>query len=123
MLRAVAWCEAALSRGVPVLQAFAQGMLVATRAFAFPKKAELEDYNYQQVWLRVKDQEAIRAEHIPLSVREEFAQSWGLSIEDQLRYERVLEKGFALPTEWDAGLLEWEVPDIRDPDSLPFPRE
>lgn len=119
VLKSVAYCEAVLSRGVPVLSSFAAALLKATRNFSF-SSAELEDFEYRRILSKgVRWEEAVT---VPITdeARLWFNKSWGVSVEAQLLWESILEKGFDLPTSWNASNLLSELPDGRDLDTLPF---
>jgi hypothetical protein len=114
VLRSVAYCEAVLNAGVPVLQEFAHAMLVATRSVKLNVKAVMEDYQHAQILSGGVDWAKAVKKPVTARARECFELAWGVSVDDQLRMERVLAKGFALPSEWPQELLETELPDGRD---------
>lgn len=113
VLKSVAYCEAVLNAGVPVLQEYAHALLAATRHVAF-SKASMEDYQYQQILSKGVNWELAVKKPITASARSSFWLAWGVSVEEQLRMERVLARGFCPPSEWPAWLLEEELPDGRD---------
>nr|UUG74220.1 MAG: RNA-dependent RNA polymerase [XiangYun tombus-noda-like virus 10] len=116
VLKSVAYCEAVLGAGVPVLQSFARFLLGKLRSVTF-SKAPLDDYEHQRVMARGVRWEDTHSISIPLSVRQAFAQSWGISVEQQQVWEASFDG--ELPSEWVPADLEgWR--DIRDPDTLPF---
>lgn len=113
VLKSVAYCEAVLSAGVPVLQAFAHSLLVATQAVGFAR-AMPSDYEYRQVLSKGISWASARKQPITREAREAFAVSWGVDPEEQARMERYFDQPISLPTEWPAELLETELPDGRD---------
>nr|UYZ32453.1 RNA-dependent RNA polymerase [Alternaria dianthicola umbra-like virus 2] len=117
VLKSVAYCEAVLSAGVPVLQEYAHSLLRATAGVSF-SKAEPEDYVYASLVAKGYDWAATRKLPVTARAREDFAVSFGISVEDQLRWEESLSKAITLPTVWPSPSVD--VPDIRDVDTLPF---
>jgi len=117
VLKSIGYCEAVLSRGVPVLQEYAHAILRRCRGVSF-SKAALDDYEYARVLSRgIRWGDAVK-ETITADAREGFALSWGVPVEEQLRMERVLSRGFDLPGSWSDVQLECEMPDGRDHWSL-----
>lgn len=113
VLKSVAYCEAVLNSGVPVLQEYAHALLAATRHVTFAK-AMPEDYQYQQVLSKGIRWETAVKRSVTATTRASFALSWGISVDEQLRIERYLARGFVPPSEWDLATLEVELPDGRD---------
>jgi len=112
VLKSVAYCEAVLSRGVPILSKFAAMLLELTRHVNF-SKAELSDFEYKAVLAKGIDWQKARQIEVATSTRLGFETSWGITVERQLEIERslVLPK---LPSEWCPSRYETEVPDGRD---------
>lgn len=119
VLKSVAYCEAVLGAGVPILQAYAQALLAATSGFTF-SKAEPEDYLYRQLVSKGIDWAAARVMPVTARARVDFEVSFGISPEDQVRWEAFLSKPIVLPTGWSAVDYNDDHPDIRFPGSLPF---
>jgi len=101
ILRAVAYCEAVLGEGVPVLQEFAHAMLRKTRGVRWPGNPDLDNYEYQRIVARDDGWASARRSNVSLQTRLSFEKSWGISIEEQLRLESAFAVG-VLPTSWDA---------------------
>jgi hypothetical protein len=112
VLKSVAYCEAVLSRGVPILSKFAAVLLDLTRTSKF-SRAELSDFEYKAVLSRGISWEMARAVPIAPSTRLGFETSWGISVEMQLEIERQLSSP-ELPTGWCPSRYEPDVPDARD---------
>lgn len=112
VLKSVAYCEAVLNRGVPVLQALAHAMLKATQGVSFAN-AIPENYEHRTILSEGIDwSKAVEAD-IPAETRIGFERSWGVSPDEQVRMEAYLSKGFCPPDKWDVP-LECELPDGRD---------
>jgi hypothetical protein len=118
ILRAVAYCEAVLGEGVPVLQEFAHAMLRKTRGVRWPRDPYLDNYEYQRVVDRHDGWSAAHRKPVSLSTRLSFAQAWGVSVEEQLRWERLFRVD-QLPTGWDQTTFE-ECLSAVDPWERPF---
>lgn len=113
VLKAIGYCEAVLSRGVPVLQEYAHALLEATRGVSF-SKAVLDDFEYKRVLAQgIRWSDAVKRT-ITAEARESFAISWGVSVEEQLRMERQLKAVPKIPVSWSDVPLECEMPDGRD---------
>lgn len=87
ILRAVAYCEAVVNRGVPVLQEFAHAMLRGTRGVSYPKTPDLENYEYQRIVARDDGWQQKNWDPISDDARLSFAMSWGIPLEEQIRLE------------------------------------
>lgn len=118
VLKSVAYCEAVLSRGVPVLQAYAHSLLEATRGVSF-SKAELDNYEYERLLRRGVQWELARKTTITSETRRQFAVSWGVAVEEQLRLEALLSVSPDIPRDWGQSPIQEEMPDGRDYWSLP----
>lgn len=117
VLKAIGYCEAVLSKGVPVLQTYAHAILKATRGATF-SRAALDNFEYARVLARgIRWEEAVE-ETITPAARESFEKAWGVSVQTQLAMEARLKVGFECPRDWSDVQLECEVPDIRDHWSL-----
>jgi hypothetical protein len=118
VLKSVAYCEAVLARGVPILSKFAAVLLDLTRHVTF-SKAEVNDFEYKSLLAKGVNWEMARRVEVTPATRLRFEKSWGIGVERQLQIERelVLPK---LPTSWDPALYEEVVPDARDPYSRMF---
>lgn len=112
VLKSVAYCEAVLSRGVPILSKFASVLLDLTRHVAF-SRAELTDFEYKAVLSRGVDWERAVTVPVTAATRLGFETSWGISVEMQLEIERQL-CAPQLPTGWCPSRYEPDVPDSRD---------
>lgn len=113
VLKSVAYCEAVLSSGVPVLQEYAHALLKATSHVGFTR-AVLDDFEYKRVLARgIRWSEAVRRP-ITAEARAGFEKSWGVSAEAQVSMEKQLRKGFSVPESWGDVQLETEMPDGRD---------
>lgn len=113
VLKSIGYCEAVLSRGVPVLQEFAHAILKATEFSRF-SRASLDDYEYARVLAKgIRWQDAVR-ETVTAAARESFAVGWGVPVEAQLSMEKQLSNGFVFPDSWSDVQLECEMPDGRD---------
>jgi hypothetical protein len=113
VLKSIAYCEAVLNRGVPVLQEFSHALLKATASVRF-SKAEVDDYEYKRVLARgIRWEEAVKVP-ITAASRVGFEKSWGVPEEAQRRMEAVLSRGFVPPNSWQAVDLEVETHDGRD---------
>jgi len=112
VLKSVAYCEAVLSQGIPVLSVFAARLLELTRRATF-SRAELNDYEYKAVLAKGIVWENAKRREIALSTRLGFETSWGISVERQLEMERQL-KLPKLPSGWCPSRYEPDVPDGRD---------
>jgi len=119
VLKSVAYCEAVLGAGVPILQAYAHSLLRATERVSF-SKAEPEDYSYRQLVSRGIDWAAARRVPISDRARCDFEVSFGICPEDQVRWEEVLSRPLVLPTSWSSVSYNDDHPDIRAVGSLPF---
>jgi len=118
VLRAVAYCEAVLGEGVPVLQAFAHAMLRKTRGVRYPRAPDLDNYEYQRIVDRDDGWTAAHWKPVSLSSRLSFERSWGVSVEEQQRLESGFEVGH-LPSSWGQYPLE-TIWNVRDPSDRPF---
>lgn len=108
VLRAVSYCEAVLNRGVPVLQAFAHAMLRATRGVSFPKEPDLENYEYRRVVSRDNRWEQRNWTPVSAVTRISFFLSWGVSVEEQIRIETLLDSLVVnLPSTWVGVPVSW----------------
>lgn len=118
VLKSVAYCEAVLSAGVPVLQAFSQSLLKALEDVSF-SKAVLDNFEYQRILSRGVQWARARKQVITPETRILFARSWGICIEEQLRLERILSVVPNIPRTWTGTQVAEESPDGRDYWSLP----
>jgi len=112
VLKSVAYCEAVLSRGVPVLSAFAATLLKLTHHVKF-SRAELSDFEYTAVLAKGVAWERARQIPVATSTRLGFERSWGISVERQLEMERQLSKLPELPSEWCPSRYDPEVPNAQ----------
>jgi hypothetical protein len=117
VLKSIGYCEAVLSRGVPVLQEYAHALLKATQHVSF-SHAELGDFEYKAVLSRGISWAAAAKADITAEARLGFEKSWGISLEEQVRMERVLARGFEPPRSWGDCQLCVVVPDITKPWTL-----
>ncbi|WAP48698.1 putative RNA-dependent RNA polymerase [Phoma matteucciicola RNA virus 2] len=117
VLKSVAYCEAVLSAGVPVLQEYAHSLLALTSGVTF-SRAEPDDYVYASLVAKGVDWAATRKLPITARAREDFEVSFGICVEDQLRWEELLRKPIALPSAWPPP--SEDTPDIRHVDTFPF---
>lgn len=113
VLKSVGYCEAVLSRGVPVLQEYAHALLEATKRHTF-SGAVLDDFEYKRILAR-----GIRwadASRVPVTdeSRRAFELSWGVPREVQIEWEARLRGGFTAPRVWEPWDYESELPDGRD---------
>jgi len=108
VLKSVAYCEAVLSRGVPILSKFAAVLLELTRKAKF-SRAELTDFEYKAVLAKGIDWEKARAVPVATSTRLGFETSWGITVEQQLEMEAQLTLP-ELPSEWCPSRYDPEVP-------------
>jgi len=88
ILRAVAYCEAVVNRGVPVLQEFAHAMLRGTRGVAFPDAPDVENFEYQRIIRRDDGWSQRNWDPISDETRLSFQLSWGIPVEEQIRLEK-----------------------------------
>jgi len=108
VLKSVAYCEAVLNRGVPVLSKFASILLELTRRVKF-SKAELSDFEYKAVLAKGTAWERARTVEVSYQTRLGFETSWGITVEQQLEMEAQL-KLPELPSEWCPSRYDPEVP-------------
>jgi hypothetical protein len=113
VLKSVAYCEAVLNRGVPVLQAMAHALLRATEKVLF-SKAEPESWDHKVQVARGYNWAQARWAPVTAEARSGFEKSWGVSMDAQLVMEAVLSKGFIPPSSWVNTDLEVTLPDGRD---------
>jgi len=118
VLKSVAYCEAVLSKGVPVLQAFSQSMLEATKDVSF-SKAVLDNFEYKRILAKGIRWASARKTTITSEARAMFAISWGVAVEEQLRLEALLSKVPSIPRDWRGTSIQEEMPDGRDYWTLP----
>jgi len=120
ILKSVALCEAHLSRGVPVLQAFAHAMLEKLTKERLPKSFEGENLEYQRAWLELQRAGyTVKKEHITDDTRLLFEKSWGVPVCKQLE----LEKSFSvttIPSTWAGVPIDRTFSGALDPWDLPF---
>lgn len=120
VLKAVALCEAHLSRGVPVLQEFAHAMLERLHSVKLPQVFEGENLEYQRAYAEVRGRGyQVKREHIPDSTRLLFEKSWGVPVGEQLRLERAFSVG-DLPSSWAGVPAERTFNGAIDPFELPL---
>jgi len=100
VLRSIAHCEAHLGRGVPVLQAYAQSILKATAGVKLSTAVELDNFEYNGLLAQGADGLKTEAEAISSETRLMFEKSWGVSPEEQVRWEAALSRGFRVPEGW-----------------------
>lgn len=120
VLRSVAYCEAVLSRGVPVLQAFAQSLLRATRGVDVPLHLASDNFEYERVLARGVSWEATKQADISSETRIQFERSWGVSVGAQLMLEERLSGPVTFPTSWSGVHVDEDSGDVRDPWGIPF---
>jgi len=118
VLKSVAYCEAVLGQGVPVLQAYSQSLLEALKEVSFAK-APLDNFEYQRVLARGIRWSEARKETISAETRRLYAISWGVSVEEQLRLEKLLSVVPVFPRSWVGTQISEEMPDGRDYWTLP----
>lgn len=118
VLKAVAYCEAVLSAGVPILSTFAHTMLRKLRGVRF-SSAEITDYEYRAILARGVAWEKARLQPVAFETRLGFEKSWGIGVEEQLAAEVVL-GDFELPDKWDPVLRDLETHDVDQALSLVF---
>lgn len=99
VLRSIGYCEAVLGRGVPVLQEFAQSILRVTSGAKLSRGAELDNFEYAGL-LDDPDWSRTNTLEITSETRIAFEKSWGISVEEQITWEKCLSAGFELPTGW-----------------------
>lgn len=122
VLKSVAYCEAVINRGVPVLQAFAHAMLVRLRSTPFVREGfDLGNYEYQRIASHSDRWAQANFEDIGLSTRLLFEKSWGFSVEEQLRLESSFKVG-RLPEDWSQTPIS-RVTATCDPWELPLDEE
>lgn len=105
VLRAVAYCEAVLGAGVPVLQAYAHMMLRATShvskaAFQRVFRRRLTDYEHQRVIARGIRWELASLRPVTSEARSSFHTAWGIAPDEQVSLEEVFSRGMTLPKAW-----------------------
>jgi len=118
VLKSVAYCEAVLSRGVPVLQAFSQSLLAATERVSF-SKAELDNYEYARILSKGIHWASAAKTTITAESRRLFWRSWGVAPDEQVKLERQLSVVPAFPRDWSGVPIQEEMPDGRDYWTLP----
>jgi hypothetical protein len=84
-LAGIAQCELVLNSGVPVLQEFAKALLRNSKD-AHPRY----DRNSGEWWRYVRELRYVGPQEIAFDSRISFAKAFGVSVEEQLHYERVL---------------------------------
>jgi hypothetical protein len=120
VLKSVAYCEAVLNRGVPVLQAFAHAMLTRLKHVSFVREGfDLGNYEYQRVVSMSDGWRQTNYEQISLDARLLFEKSWGYSVEEQLRLEASFLVGH-IPERWDDVPPSSAFSGIVDPWGLPL---
>lgn len=120
VLKAVAYCEAVLNKGVPVLQAFAAALLKALRGVHMAPHVRLDTLEYQRTLAQGVRWELAKQEMISQRTRLLFAKSWGISVEEQLRLEDLFAQGVVFPTSWDGVPAEEWLGGKHDPWDVPF---
>jgi len=120
VLRAVAYCEAVLSRGVPVLQAFSQSLLKATHGWSLPSGAEMDNYEYAAILAKGVSWSSANEEVISTETRVMFERAWGISVDSQLRLESTFNRVPDFPTGWADVPPDEGFSDHRDPWGVPF---
>jgi len=93
-LRGVALCEASLSRGLPVLQAWSSRLFARTKSLRAVDASFYRDY--QVLGVDVDQLVEPVAEEVQAETRVSFERAFGLSPEAQLQ----LENSFVVPTRW-----------------------
>jgi len=120
VLKSVAYCEAVLNRGVPVLQAFAHAMLKRLRSVPFVREGyDLGNFEYQRVATHSDRWAQCNFEVITLETRLLFEKSWGISIEKQLALEASF-KDVTIPEGWGDVQPSQVFSGIVDPWGLPL---
>lgn len=117
VLRAVAYCEAVLGKGVPVLQAFAQSLLRATRGVSPSLGAFQDNLEYKRILARGIQWERANCGVISTASRVLFEKSWGIPPEVQVAWERSFRPN--IPDGWGGSHLDEELRDGRDFWTLP----
>lgn len=117
VLKSVAYCEAVLGSGVPVLQAFAHRLLELTSHVSF-SKAVLDNYEYKRILARGIRWADARKREITSEARTMFWISWGIPPEKQVAIEASFSSA-SLPSDWSDVPIEEEIPDGRDYWTLP----
>lgn len=122
VLKSVAYCEAVLNRGVPVLQEFAHAMLRRLRSVSFVREGyDMGNFEYQRVMSLSDCWAHGKREEITMSTRLLFERSWGFSVEEQLRLERhFAEVEITLPKTWGQVPASRVFSGIVDPWDLPL---
>lgn len=120
VLKSVAYCEAVLNRGVPVLQAFAHAMLKRLKSVPFVRdRFDLGNLEYQRIATASDRWTQANWSEISLESRLLFEKSWGFSVGEQLRLEACFQVG-RLPETWDQVPIERVFSGAADPWGLPF---
>jgi len=87
-LRGVAWCEMALNRGVPVIQAYARHLLALTVG---AKAVDASFYrDYEALGVDVANRERTIFEEPTAVARDSFSLAFGVTPDEQLDLERAL---------------------------------
>lgn len=121
VLRAIAYCEAVLSRGVPMLQEYSHAMLRATRGMDVPLHIRFTgNPEYQRVLARGIRWESARKLTVSTQTRLSFEKSWGVSVGEQIRLERLLAAVPSLPDGWGDVPPDEGLPDGRMLLDMPF---
>jgi len=117
VLRAIAYCEAHLSRGVPVLQEYARSLWKATIGAKMARGARFDDPTYRSI-LDASTSECVTWAEVTSEARLTFADAWGIGPEEQIKMEQELRKPINLPSDWSSGNGAMDI-DVRDPSTLP----
>nr|QOE55594.1 RNA-dependent RNA polymerase [Macrophomina phaseolina umbra-like virus 1] len=121
VLRATAYCEATLNRGVPVLQEFAHAMLRRTRGLKMALRATFDNYEYRTILRGVDPRAERKREEIAHSTRCSFERAWGIPIGEQLRLEAEFARvKVDLPATWEGTPIEATLAGALDPWQLPM---
>lgn len=102
-LQGVARCELSLSRGVPVLQAWALHMMGQTPTRKKLKEHPFTDYFIVGAWF-AEEKDALEVSH---ECRVSFERAFGLSVEDQIRLENSFDYNAGQEYTKELGYLDW----------------
>jgi len=120
VLKSVAYCEAVLNRGVPVLQAFAHAMLKRLRHVSFAREGvDLGNFEYQRVATSSDGWRSRNWEVITTDARLQFERSWGIPVVQQLLWEKSFKVG-VIPGDWVGVPRSSVFAGIADPWGLPL---
>jgi len=95
LLNAIGTCELVLNLGVPVLQAYSMAILrncgTNRRLFLDPDSSIMVRVRRELQALGLKQLSKLKPQRITSEARESFATAFGVSVDDQLHWERFLE--------------------------------